>query len=281
MIREPQRKYVLELYAALGSAADNFVLAGAQAMRFALPRARATRDFDFVLDVLALRKMDVELAEIFQALGYTIVQEARNFQFEKKIPDSAEVMRIELMAPSEHKDKNDFRVAVHNIHGRACAGGTIVLAESDEHEIHGVLPTGKPASAKVRITRPVALVMMKFLALHDRYINLRGPKHRDHDRNRAQTHAADIVDILTAQADLGEFRMRFFKQFDLDLPLKEKTLEIVRDYFGEQNQPGLLLYEEILRERLSIQETSPRTLPDELQRELQRAQRLVASLLTA
>ncbi|MGC2332302.1 MAG: hypothetical protein WA581_12675 [Candidatus Acidiferrales bacterium] len=34
MIPEPQRTYVLELMAALGSAANDFVLAGAQAMKF-------------------------------------------------------------------------------------------------------------------------------------------------------------------------------------------------------------------------------------------------------
>ena len=33
MIPEPQRRYVLELIAALGSAANNFILAGAQAMK--------------------------------------------------------------------------------------------------------------------------------------------------------------------------------------------------------------------------------------------------------
>jgi hypothetical protein len=39
----------------LGPAADSFVLAGAQALKFLLGKARATRDFDFVLDVVLSR----------------------------------------------------------------------------------------------------------------------------------------------------------------------------------------------------------------------------------
>jgi hypothetical protein len=50
----------LELLNALGQAADDFVVAGAQAMKFVLERARATKDsrnqgLDFVLDVIGLQ----------------------------------------------------------------------------------------------------------------------------------------------------------------------------------------------------------------------------------
>ena len=55
MIPEPQRTYVLELWSELGSACAGFVLVGGQALKFAIPHARATKDFDFVLDVVALR----------------------------------------------------------------------------------------------------------------------------------------------------------------------------------------------------------------------------------
>jgi len=43
MIPEPQRTHILELLAALGPAADDFVVAGAQAMKFAVAETRATR----------------------------------------------------------------------------------------------------------------------------------------------------------------------------------------------------------------------------------------------
>jgi hypothetical protein len=46
VIPEPQRTYVLELLHALGPAASDFVVAGAQAMKVMVDRARATKDID-------------------------------------------------------------------------------------------------------------------------------------------------------------------------------------------------------------------------------------------
>ena len=112
MIPEPQRTYVLELLAALGPAAGEFVIAGAQAIKFAVPDARGTKDVDFILDVIALRAEPLQLNAVLKQLGYTAVAGAQNFQFEKPIPNSAETMRIEFMAPEEFKRPTDFRVDV-------------------------------------------------------------------------------------------------------------------------------------------------------------------------
>lgn len=101
MIPEPRQTYLLELLAALGPAAKDFVIAGAQAIKFTLPEARGTKDFDFLLDVIPLRGSHPPLADILRRLGYAPVEGARNFQFEKSIPGSTEKMRIEFMAPGE------------------------------------------------------------------------------------------------------------------------------------------------------------------------------------
>ena len=61
MIPEPQRTYILELLKALGPAADDFVVAGAQAMKFFLECTRATKDIDFVLDVVGLRGEELSI----------------------------------------------------------------------------------------------------------------------------------------------------------------------------------------------------------------------------
>ena len=65
MIPEPPRTYLLELLNALGPAAEDFIVAGAQAMKFAVVQARATKDVDFLLNVLALRKEPIQLAQVF------------------------------------------------------------------------------------------------------------------------------------------------------------------------------------------------------------------------
>ena len=62
MIPEPQRTYVLELLAVLGPVAGEFVIAGAQAIKFAVKDARGTKDVDFILDVIALRAEPLQLS---------------------------------------------------------------------------------------------------------------------------------------------------------------------------------------------------------------------------
>lgn len=247
MIPEPQRTYVLELLAALGQAAGEFVVAGVQAIKFVVKDARGTKDVDFILDVIALRAEPLQLNAVLKQLGYTAVAGARNFQFEKPIPNSAETMRIEFMAPEEFKRPADFRVDVQQgIHARACTGGTIALAESDEYPLEGTLPDGTPYAAKVRVTRPHALVMLKLLALYDRYHNIRGPQEARHDREEPQTHAADIVAIVKARPDLAEFKRQFEGQFRADPELGSRVKRILHHFFRDVAAPGYLLYEEYL-----------------------------------
>ena len=79
MIPEPQRTYILELLKARGPAADDFVVAGAQAMKFLLERARATKDIDFVLDVAGLRGEELSIGAKLQDLGYMAVETLGTF----------------------------------------------------------------------------------------------------------------------------------------------------------------------------------------------------------
>jgi hypothetical protein len=118
MIPEPQKTYLLELLTALGSSAEDFVLAGAQSMKFSLGDARATRDFDFLLDAVHLREQASRVGETLGALGSYVVREAQNFQFEKQIPQSREVMRVEFMAPARTQAKE--RLPCGNRTGIAC-----------------------------------------------------------------------------------------------------------------------------------------------------------------
>jgi hypothetical protein len=272
VIPEPQRTYVLELWSELGSASGDFVLVGGQALKFAVPDARATKDFDFVLDVVALRQSPIPVAAALERLGYTVVPESRNFQFEKPIPDSVHTMRVELLGPEEHKRGRDFRVDLGgNVHARACSGGRIVLAESDLYEIAGHLPSGAASRTQIRVSRPHALVFMKCLAMDDRYRNLRGIDHYEHDRDSARTHVADIVDILTVQADLVRFGEKFAEQFEGDPDLRARVSQITRDYFAREDGPGILLYEEHLAEDVDYDRAR-------IDAERRRAQRLLAAL---
>jgi hypothetical protein len=276
VIPEPQRTYLLELLNALGPAAEDFVVAGAQAMKFTVGQARATKDVDFLLNVLALRKEPLQLAQVFEKLSYTPVPESRNFQFEKPIPGTTEKMRIEFMAPEEYKREKDFRVEIQDgVHARACTGGSIALTQSDLRPVSGKLPNGDEYSAQVRVTQPHALVMLKLLALADRYSNIRGPKEARHDREEAQTHAADIVAIVTAVPDVGRFNSLFVTQFLAEPLLGIRVLHILLDFLRDVTSPGLIVYTEYLAANLS----TGRATTEVLRRETELAQRIVAQLL--
>ncbi len=171
-----------------------------QAARFWVAKPRATRDLDFVLDVTYLCGYEARIAPILERLEYSPVDNARNFQFEKRIRESDEVMRIEFLAPAEFGRKNQIRVDVQEgLHGRACTGGSIVLAEADQHEIVGALPDGTPTRASIRVTRPHALTMLKLIALDERYRNIRGAPHAEHGREEARTHTGELVAVMSAQ----------------------------------------------------------------------------------
>jgi hypothetical protein len=196
---------------------------------------------------------------VLERLGYKPLPESRNLQFVKGIPSSRETMRIEFMAPEEFKRPTDFRVDIQDgVHARACTGGSIALAESDIHPIIGTLPGGTPHTANVRVTRPHALVMLKLLALLDRYNNVRGAKEARHDREEAQTHAADIVALLTAVTDIPRFGDQFIRQFRPDASLGLHVLRILQEYFRDTTSPGLLVYSEHIAANLPKSSNAPK-----------------------
>jgi hypothetical protein len=276
MIPEPQLTYLLELLRALGPAAADFVVAGAQAMKFSVTQARGTKDFDFLLNVTALRKEPLQLRAIFDKLGYVAVPESRNFQFEKPIPASAETMRIEFMAPDQYKREKDFRVDIQEgVHARACTGGSIALDQSDPRKLSGRLPSGETFATEIRVTQPHALVMLKLLALADRYSNIRGPKEARHDREEAQTHAADIVAIVSAVPDIAHFNTMFAAQFLAEPFLGIRVHHILTDFFRETTSPGLLVYAEHVATSLPADSSTTETV----RQETRSAQRVVAQIL--
>jgi hypothetical protein len=185
-------------------------------------------------------------------------------------------MRIEFMAPEEYKREKDFRVDIQDgVHARACTGGSIALAQSDLHKVSGKLPNGDAFAAEVRVTQPHALVMLKLMALVDRYSNIRGPKEARHDREEAQTHAADIVAILTVVSDIARFNSLFVTQFLPEPQLGLRALRVLGDFFREVTAPGLIVYTEYLAANMP----RDRATSEVLRRETELAQRIVAQIL--
>jgi len=140
--------------------------------------------------------------------------------------------------------------------------------------VQGRLPDGTPARVNLRVTRSTALVLLKLLALDDRYRNVRGPEQAEHDRDEARVHASDIISILNATVDIAAFREAFYNQFTGDAALGIGVTDHLRNYFREDTSPGMLLYEESLRSG-ALADRSTRA---QLAAELQRAFRMMAGI---
>lgn len=250
LIEEPQRTYLLELLTALGDLAEDFILVGGQALKFFVKKPRVTKDFDFVLDVVSLRQKTELINTTLTGLGYKVVPNAERFQFYKQIPDSAESIRIEFLAPDREKRPKNIRVDVQeNVHARACLGAEIALKESNIKVIDGTLPNGKHVKGRLRVIKPHALLMLKLFAMDERFENPRGPKEAEHDREEARIHTEDIVNIVQEHIRKADFKEHFWSQFDEDIGLRQRAKGILSKYFADLNAPGIQLYREFLAQK--------------------------------
>lgn len=250
LIEEQQLSHLLQLLTELGNLAEDFVLVGGQALRFRVKKPRVTKDFDFVLDVIALRQKPETVADVLDRLGYEVVPNAERFQFQKRLSNSAATIRIEFLAPERDKERRprNIRVDVQtNVHARACLGAEIALKESDHMTIRGVLPNGQRMESQLRVVRPHALLLLKLFAMDDRMKNIRGPDEAEHDREEARIHAADIISIVHDHIEESDFRSSLWSQLADDMELQEHARSILSEYFAGLDAPGVLLYAEFLK----------------------------------
>jgi hypothetical protein len=249
MFRDIQQAYLIELLTALGKEAEAFVLVGAQAMAFNVENPRYSKDFDFLLDVISLRNSSPFIGEVLQKLKYSPAPEAKNFQFIKEIPGSKELMRIEFLATDKEKrPKDPVRVNIEKgIHACQCLGAEIVLQQSDHTFIEGTLPDGNPAKVKIRYAKPNAVLMLKLLAMEDRYLSLKRPEKRAENQERARVHSADSIKVVHNNIRNTGFTELFWSQFGEEVALKQRIRGIIAEYFKGLNAPGIILYQEFLR----------------------------------
>lgn len=231
----------------LKDVAENFVLVGAQAMALSMENPRFSKDFDFLLDVIVLRGSQVPIAGILEKLEYEPDPKAMKFQFNKTIPPGDKIMRIEFMASDKEKRPNDIRVDVQpGVHAFSCVGSEIVLRESDEALLEGNLPDGKPASVMLRYAKPNAVLMLKLLAMDDRFHRNRGGENERKDRLRAQVHCVDCIRIVHTHIRKEGFSSAFWNQFEGELELQNRCTGILTEYFSDATAPGARQYREFM-----------------------------------
>jgi hypothetical protein len=251
VIEEPQLSYLLELLYGLGENANHFILVGARAMNFNVKEGRGTKDFDFVLSVQILRNSRNDISSILKSLGYDVIENSKYFQFDKKIPGSNESIRIGFLAPEE--EGTSFRVKIQDkFHARSGLGAEIVYNESYTIELNGMTPDGNPLKRNIRIARIWAVLMLKIIALDDRYKNIRGVGHANHDRDEARIHSSDVIKIINDHIRSVDFADNFWRQINDNLVLKDRITQILKDFFTETTSPGIQLYREFVGMQESV-----------------------------
>jgi hypothetical protein len=75
--------------------------------------------------------------------------------------------------------------------------------------------------------------MLKIIAVDDRYKNIRGVGHTDHDRDEARINA--------------NFTDKFWRQLNNNTSLKDRIVEILKTYYADIAAPGIQLYREFIR----------------------------------
>jgi hypothetical protein len=246
-VTELQKSHLIELLFELKELANSFILIGGQALPYITKSPRTTKDIDFILDVYDLRETDKSIADVLSRLNY--IPKEHYFQFEKEISPELKI-RIEFLASEREQRTNNIRVDIQdNIHARSCTGAEIVVRESYLKTLNGFLPNGQPAEVKIRVVKAHALLMLKLLAMDDRYRNLRGPDEYEHDRDEARVHAADTVKIVHEHIQNPDFVKSFWTQFKADKDLKDRCYAIIKDRYQDKiaNSIGIILYEEFLK----------------------------------
>jgi hypothetical protein len=235
MIEQPQLSYFIEFVYSLGDAAENFVLVGAQAMRFWHEKVRYTKDTDLILGVHKLEKSDIKIADVLKNLNYEVVQEAQRFQFSKDIPGSKEKMRLEFLASDQGVIPRGFRIKIQeDVHAHKCLGAEVAIKESELKTIKGPLPDGTIITVKIRVAKPHTLLMLKLFAMDDRYRKYeksKEPKKAQQDHRKARVHASDVVQLVSDNIKNPEFIEKFWKQFGDDVGLEERIANIFSKYY--------------------------------------------------
>lgn len=209
--------------------------------------ARSTNDLDvFLSSALIADKQKVEaLRDVLTGLGYSVVPQAKNFQFSKKVDlyGQKREIKIDLLAsPPAGKNADKVEIKHPRIKPRGLEGIHAHLTKEAEGIELGKLPvdpTQLGAKAKLSnrvLTIPSAFntLILKFFVFNDRKNSV------DEKSDGGRHHAFDIFltvaqmgeeDWKAATAHYGKHRDREYLW---------KAVEIRKECFGDRNSLGLI-----------------------------------------
>jgi hypothetical protein len=207
------------------------------------PRPRSTEDLDLFLqtEIIASIEQMQAIRSALDALGYSVVEEAKYLHFAKSLGDQGRVKVDFLTGPLPENELRD-RLRIKPPRVRPFGDVQLHAYITDEAlafdegptqlVIEGVTSDHRPARATVCVPQPFTFLLMKLHAFNDR--------KSDSDKELGRHHALDlyrIVAMLTREEDL---RVAAMCERYRDAPPVIRARQIVANDFGSDTAIGIL-----------------------------------------
>ncbi len=228
---------------------EHLLAMGRETLFPGIPAARATEDFDALLQLTVLA--DVEkmrtLRDALTTLGYEVVVGAERYQFFK--PDTAGAgrrnVKIDLLArkpeagdpPLTHDARRIGPLPKKNpLHAHVTPEAFAVEEGLVRVTLAGNRTDGKLGTGEAFLTNPYALYLMKLFAFRDEEEGKKGAERQGY----ARKHAQDIATItaLLTESETTEFSA--YRARHAGHPLAQEAAQIVERYFQGEAQAGPL-----------------------------------------
>ncbi|WP_394796896.1 hypothetical protein [Armatimonas sp.] len=228
---------------------EHLLVTGSETLFPGVPAARATEDFDALLQLTVLA--DVEkmrsLRDALTTLGYEVVVGAERYQFFK--PDTAGAgrrnVKIDLLARKPeagdpqltHDSRRIGPLAKKNpLHAHVTPEAFAVEEGLVQVPLAGNRTDGASSTGAVFLTNPYALYLMKLFAFRDEEEGKKGAGRQDY----ARKHAQDIATITALLTESESAELPAYRARHLDHVLAQEAAEIVERYFHDEAQAGPL-----------------------------------------
>ncbi|HZP84375.1 MAG TPA: hypothetical protein VFB21_22265 [Chthonomonadaceae bacterium] len=210
------------------------------------PAARSTNDLDIFLRTEILTDADRarQLAGVLHRLGYTVVEIARYYQFEKAF-DTKRVKIDLLTGPESLFDRSLVRIEPGRgsrrikprqkgvgLHAHSTEEAIAIQDSPVEIPIEGYRTTGEQYSGSICLPHPFTYALMKLFATRD--------KDDRNEPDNASKHALDLYRVMAMMTEPEwETAKRLSAQYSGE-PVVKEAGEIIGAYFAHTKAQGVL-----------------------------------------
>lgn len=215
--------------------------------RWVNPRPRATKDFDFVVDLDFIRDKESQgaMADLLKEFGYVVNERNRMWQFEKSVGQNQKIIvefHAETPAPGE-KGVNSCRIRVKHkpslkdkgIHARNNPEAVGCDESPFQFAIH---------DQDVLVPNPVTWAIMKLTAMADQTAESKmldqSAENRTFFRKQSEKHAGDVCRIIAMISREELERVPVVVGVLKNEPAFRRAVEIVAEFFNDDGDGTMM-----------------------------------------